>query len=190
MKKHIPWIAFILIVICIPLLMGAYEDKGPPSGAFLNLNETAVPPASSNMGQVYVDPNNDLRYQSEGGTDYWVPLSTFDGYSHDYAVKTDNYTITTADFGKTIMMNASTTKTFSLPSVGTTEAGQSITLGKIGVGQLTIDAADSDYIANSGAGDGIYVSATSTYAVITLMYCHTDTRWYILNGNGAWATYD
>jgi hypothetical protein len=139
---------------------------------------------------VYIDPNNDLRYIGENGTGYWVPLSTFEAWGNNYEVKTTDYTITTADFGKTIMMNASTAKTFSLPSVGATEAGKPITLGKVGASKLTIDAADSDYVGNSGAGDGIYTSATSTYCSLTLMYCHTDTRWYILNGNGGWATYD
>lgn len=106
----------------------------------------------------------------------------------DYDTKTDNYVITTSDFGKTLSMNSASDKTFSLPSVDSYNDGSLTKLCKMGTGKVTIDAADSDYIFDSGAGDGIYT--TSNYAFIILEYHDDDTRWYIVHAVGTWVTYD
>lgn len=106
----------------------------------------------------------------------------------DREVKTNSYVITAQDLGKSISMNSADDKTFSLPSVGSSDDGSIVILDKIGAGKLTIDAADSDYIFDSGAGDGIY--SISSYASIVLEYHDTDTRWYIKHAVGTWVTYD
>jgi hypothetical protein len=105
----------------------------------------------------------------------------------DYETKTDNYVVTTSDFGKTITMNSASDKTFSLPSVDAYTDGATIKLCRMSTGKVTIDAADTDYIHDSTAGAGIYT--TSSYAMITLEYHHDDTRWYIKEANGTWTTY-
>jgi len=100
--------------------------------------------------------------------------------------KTDDYTVTTSDFGKSLRMNSADDKTFTLPSVGTTEDGARVTFIKQGSGKMTIDAADSDYIDDSTAGGTIYT--TTNYATITLEYVHGMTRWVIISGNGTFTT--
>jgi hypothetical protein len=102
------------------------------------------------------------------------------------STKTDNYVVTTSDFGSSLRMNSSSDKTFTLPSVGTSEDGARITFIKVGSGKMTLDAADSDYIYDSAAGATIYT--TSSYATITIEYCDTDTRWYIISAVGTWTT--
>jgi hypothetical protein len=102
------------------------------------------------------------------------------------STKTDNYVVTTADLGSSLRMNSSSDKTFTLPSVGTSEDGARITFIKVGSGKMTLDAADSDYIYDSAAGATIYT--TSSYATITIEYCDTDTRWYIISAVGTWTT--
>jgi hypothetical protein len=105
--------------------------------------------------------------------------------------KTDDYIVTTSDAGKTLVMNAATAKTFSLPSVSAGNVNMPpITFVKIGAGQVTIDAADSDTIADSGAGDTIYDGqANETYATITLKLV-SDTKWAVVGGHGTWTTSD
>jgi hypothetical protein len=105
--------------------------------------------------------------------------------------KTDDYTVTLADRNKTLVMNVATNaKTFSFPSVAATNVGLRYTFAKINTGKLTIDAADSDKIADSGAGDGIYNDQTlEVYASITLELI-SETQWVIVGADGIWVTTD
>ena len=105
--------------------------------------------------------------------------------------KTDNYTVQTTDIGKTLVMNVATTaKTFTLPSVGSGDVGLWFTFAKINTGKLTIDAADSDKISDSGAGDTIYNDQTGeVYATITLKLI-SETQWAVVGADGIWITTD
>lgn len=118
------------------------------------------------------------------------PLTEFSLRRPWKEAKTDNYVITTTDLGKTLVMNSADDKTFSLPSVGASEDGSMIFISKISTGKLTIDAADTDYIDDSGAGDGIYNQVGASKASLTLRYNDSDTTWYIIDGKGTWVTYD
>ena len=264
-KTKYPWIAFILILLFVPLIMGAYEDTSriniydfvdgdygdwsiSSNSATLDPNTVAASELASGdygdvsisaAGVITLDPNTvgaselasgdytDVSISAAGAItldddvvgpaeladgDYGDVLmssgaitvdpnatptvagltvqGTFQAYYTSEAVKTTDYSIASTDFGKSLRMNATTDKTFSLPSVADANDGATITLEKMGSGRLTIDAADSDYIHNSGAGDGIYNDDNSTYATLTLRYCHADVRWYIVGGMGAWVTYD
>ena len=103
--------------------------------------------------------------------------------------KTATYTVTTADFGKSIRMNSGGTVTFSLPSVGAAEDGALLRFVKCGAGKLILGAADSDKIANSGAGGTIYNDvADQTYADISLEYVHLIVTWIIPGALGTWIT--
>jgi hypothetical protein len=102
--------------------------------------------------------------------------------------KTDTYNVTTTDTGKTLVMNSANDKIFNLPSVDATNVGTFYTFVKIGAGKVTIDAADSDLIADSSAGGTIYDSqASETYATITLQLVSA-TQWVITGFNGTWTT--
>jgi hypothetical protein len=104
--------------------------------------------------------------------------------------KTDNYTVTLADKGKTLVMNSAAEKTFSLPSVAAADIGIWFTFAKIAAGKLIIDAADSDKIADSGAGDTIYNDQTlEVYATIILKLISA-TQWAIIGADGIWVTTD
>jgi len=98
------------------------------------------------------------------------------------SAKTDNYSVTTSDLGVAFTMNASVAKTFTLPSVGASEDGALAgPFTNLGDGQMIIDAADSDYIHDSGAGDTIYTDDGDDrpYPSISLQYIHSVTTWVI-----------
>lgn len=103
--------------------------------------------------------------------------------------KTDNYTITLTDLSNKIFrMNSTANKTFTLPSMGAADDGKEVAIENANTGKLTIDAADTDYVHDSGAGDGIYTM--SNKASIILKYCHAATMWRIKSAAGPWVTYD
>lgn len=104
----------------------------------------------------------------------------------EIVTKTDSYAITTADFGKGLRMNASSSKTFTLPSVGSVDDGAEVEGEKQGSGRVTFQAADSDYIHDSSAAGTIY--SDSDYAFIRLRYNHATTRWVIVFAVGIWTT--
>lgn len=108
--------------------------------------------------------------------------------SHLLETKTDDYIVLTTDKGKALVMNSSSDKTFSLPSVDATNAGTWYIFVKIGTGKVTIDAADSDVINDSTAGGGIYDAQTNeTYAVI-IVELVSETQWVAYGGVGTWTT--
>jgi hypothetical protein len=100
-------------------------------------------------------------------------------------IKTDTYNITTADLGKTLVMNASVSKTFNLPSVNSGEIGGWVDFVKLS-GELIIDAADSDTIEDSGAGLTIYCSTVGKASLKLRLV--TETIWMIESGIGTWIT--
>jgi hypothetical protein len=123
-----------------------------------------------------------------GGTSGTSGSSGFAYWASPVETKNSGYNILTSDVGKTFTCSATTTQTFNLPSVDSTNIGYTYTIVKLGTGQVTIDAADSDTIEDSGAGDTIYC-ADETPATITLRL-FTSTGWYIIAANGTWITTD
>jgi hypothetical protein len=105
------------------------------------------------------------------------------------STKTDSYVILITDFGKSLRMNSADAEIFTLPSVDATNDGAKVTLIKIGAGNLTIQAADSDKIADSSAGGTILNStAAQTWATITLEYCDATVTWNVIGAHGTWTT--
>lgn len=99
---------------------------------------------------------------------------------------TDNYIVSLEDRGYDLIMNSTSNKTFTLPSVSEAEAGVPFTFKNINIGRLTVQAADSDTIDDSNAGGTIY-SDTDNIASITLILVSA-TKWQIDGANGAWVT--
>lgn len=100
------------------------------------------------------------------------------------------YGVQVADSSKTITLTGTTARIFSLPSVAAGDIGTWYTFAKLGSGQLTIDAADSDYIIDSGAGDTVYNNtAGETYATLTLELV-TSNKWIATGAFGTWTTTD
>lgn len=99
-------------------------------------------------------------------------------------------TLTTLDFGKTITVASASAQIVYLPSVDVSNKGAWFRIIKLGPGKVTIAAADSDTIADSGTGGTIYNGATSEdFATITLQL-GSDTGWFIAGGCGTWITTD
>lgn len=119
-------------------------------------------------------------------------LSSFSGgalFTHPTETKSDTYNVTTSDYGKTFVMDTAA-KAFNLPSVDASNIGLWFTFVKTNAGTLTIDAADSDKISDSGAGDTIYDDqAGEVYATITLQLVSA-TQWAIIGADGTWVTTD
>jgi hypothetical protein len=94
------------------------------------------------------------------------------------------------DIGRTFVATNTATTTFSLPSVDASNIGLWYTFVKNTAAQVTIDAADSDRIADSGAGDTIYDNqAGEVYATITLQLV-SETNWVVTGAMGTWTTTD
>ena len=111
------------------------------------------------------------------------------------SAKTDNYSVTTSDLGVAFIMNASVEKTFTLPSVGASEDGAIAgPFTNIGAGRMIIDASDSDYVHDSGAGDTIYTDDGDDrpYPSISLRYIHSVTTWIVTSTSPGsnWTTTD
>ncbi|MFC1658223.1 right-handed parallel beta-helix repeat-containing protein [Candidatus Omnitrophota bacterium] len=97
-------------------------------------------------------------------------------------------TLTTADFGKTITVDSGSAQVVNLPSVDSTNVGAWFRVIKLGAGQITIDAADSDTIADSSAG-GTVVNSQSDQDYATIMIeLVTETEWVIVDAHGTWTT--
>jgi hypothetical protein len=101
-------------------------------------------------------------------------------------VKTDSYLITAANFGKILVMDAAAEKTFTLPSVGSLDVGEELTLVKWGTGKLTIQAADSDIFRSpdmsSVAGGQLY-NAVDQYSRVQIRLI-TATEWLLEGWTG------
>lgn len=102
----------------------------------------------------------------------------------------DGITLTTADAGQTTTVDSGSAQTVVLPSVAAGDVGIWFRVVKLGAGQVTVDAVDSDTIADSGAGNTIYCSITTEdYASITLQLAST-TEWIVTGAHGTWTTTD
>jgi len=101
----------------------------------------------------------------------------------------DNVMLTSSHFDKSVRMSSAADHVASLPSVGVSEDGARIRIIKIGAGKVTIDAADTDIIDDSGAGDTIYNDTAETYAICDLEYIHAITTWVTVS-TGTWTTTD
>jgi len=111
------------------------------------------------------------------------------GAKVDVVTKTDSYTITTSDFGKTLRMNSADDKIFTLPSVGAVDDGARVIVVKLGAGKVTVQAADSDIIADGTAGGTLYNNtAAQIYADVSLEYVHQSVTWIIRGAHGTWTS--
>jgi hypothetical protein len=97
-------------------------------------------------------------------------------------------TLTTADFGRTVIINSASARTVYLPSVDTPQIGGWFRVIKLGAGDVTVQAADSDTINGGVAGGSIICNvAGETFAYITLRLVSA-TAWVIESGMGSWNT--
>jgi len=179
------------ILLALAILAVIATQPKEVSHAWLVVNKqpreyVGVSDTANNLDSVYwlKFPIGSVSVASEVATISWP------GAPGNALTKIDNYVMTTSDLGKNIQLNSASNKTITLPSMGAAEDGAIAMFEKLGTGRMTLDAADTDYVHDSGAGDGCYNDVGQTYATITLKYCHTGTRWYFLNGFGTWVTYD
>ena len=99
---------------------------------------------------------------------------------------TADHTVTLAQSGHTLVMDSSSNRVFTLPSVGANDNGVEFTFINMDTGRLSIDAVDSDTIGH-GSNTTIY-SDDNDVAQITLRYIHAAERWYIISAHGTWTT--
>jgi hypothetical protein len=105
-------------------------------------------------------------------------------------VSASDVVLTSGDFGKSIVMEiGSDDYTVTLPSVGSTNTGVSLTIVRIGDGRLTIQAADSDTIERSRPGGGIYCHESHRMIANVTLYLASATEWGITGATGIWFTF-
>ena len=68
------------------------------------------------------------------------------------SVKTADYAIVPTDNGSIIIFNSASAHTVYLPGPDPRQIGMTVTIQKRGAGNVTIQVAAADYIANSGIG--------------------------------------
>jgi len=93
--------------------------------------------------------------------------------------KTDNYTITTNDLSKIIILDSATDKTFTLPNLVTSYEGKRIRFATINTGKLIIEAYEGLYIDNVE-----YILVTDTYCIIELLVIDTTGNCIISSTEG------
>jgi hypothetical protein len=154
----------------------------------LDLPELSSAPASPGSGfhRFYAKTDGKSYSKNSAGTEY--DLTASGGSTLTVEAKNSGYTILTTDNGKVFTCDSASAQTFNLPSVDSSNIGTTYTIVKLGTGQVTIDAADSDTIEDSGAGDTVYC-ADEGDALISLMLT-TETQWVIRFANGTWTTTD
>ena len=97
-------------------------------------------------------------------------------------------TLTGTDFGKTITVNSGSNMTVNLPAATAADIGATVTVVKLGAGNVTIQAPASTYIADSGIAGTLYNSTPSqTYATVTIRLV-TSAKWVLMYGDGCWTT--
>lgn len=84
-------------------------------------------------------------------------------------------------------VDSTTAVSVDLPSVDATDTGKWIKIVKLNAGDLTINAADSDIIADSSAGGTISNTTTENYATVHLQLVAAD-RWVVMGFDGTWIT--
>lgn len=105
---------------------------------------------------------------------------------YDVQTKTDDYSVLVTDSGKTLVMNSSSNKGFTLPSVAAGDVGLTYTFTSIGSGKCTITASDSDRIDDSNAGghiDFTFAGVGNELPTVTLRLV-SSTHWAIIGANG------
>jgi hypothetical protein len=95
--------------------------------------------------------------------------------------------LTSADFGKVIMVNSGTAQAVNLPSVTAADIGATITVAKLGGGRVTVQAAGSAYIEHSPANGALYCNVAGG-ATVTLRLAAAD-RWVRVSGTPGWEIY-
>lgn len=103
---------------------------------------------------------------------------------------TTDHNITLDEAGILFVADSDNDITFTLPSVTASDIGTTYTFAKVRRdSKLIIQANDSDYIADSGAGCTIYTDLQHgiEFATLTLTLIQAD-RWGIITGNGTWFT--
>ena len=104
-------------------------------------------------------------------------------------IKTDSYAITSADYGKMLVMDSSEDKVFTLLSAEAASAGEFIVLVKWGTGKVTIQLPGGNYIhspdGNSTAGGTLY-NAADQYSRVLLRIVKA-SEWLLWDWTGtAW----
>ena len=129
----------------------------------LQLNLTAVVPPTVNddsgsgyaVGSLWLDTaTNVLWYCMDAsvGAALWANLGSYSQRIGEN--KTSNYVVTVADFGKLLIMNHTSTRTFTLPSIDSSHLGNYVDFYNRGSGRLNIDAVDTDTIDESTTAPG------------------------------------
>ena len=199
----------------VPVLSDYEWQKGvamqlsTPPGSPVNGDRYIV--ASSPIG-VWIGHTGEIATYVDNGWAYHVPLSGSVVFVHDIGrllqyttnkwealvaagrepvtAVTEGSTLSIDQSGETITCNSVDPETFYLPSVNASDIGMWYRFVKLGAGMLTVEAADVDKIADSGAGDTIYNDEPlQTYATLTLLLVSA-TQWTITEGHGTWTTTD
>ena len=103
-------------------------------------------------------------------------------------VVTADYAVLPTDNGATIVVNSGSARIVYLPGPSPTQIGMMLIIQKRGAGNVTIQAAAADYIADSGVGQYVRnTTAGETWASITLEYAYAN-YWKIIAAVGTWQT--
>ena len=123
--------------------------------------------------------------QNAGGTIIRGAL-TFEMLGQTLTFTNVDVTMGVEDFFKTIVINAATTKTVTLPTASAALVGKWVRIMKYGAGQLNITPNGAAHIEDGGAGLSLYCDQNNEANVTLLLV--TTTEWFIIGGTGTWIT--
>ena len=105
----------------------------------------------------------------------------------EYNATDTTITLTIADLNKIHVINNAAAVVVNLPSVDANQISYWIEFQKMGAGNLTVNAADLDVIADSAAGGNIANTTTEVFAFVKIGLIRA-TRWGIRGMLGSWTT--
>jgi len=142
------------------------------NSASSNVAISSAPP--SQYGGVYVSTN------------VWIagPSNVIAGYAVKDVGDTSP-TLTSADFGKTIIITPTTARTITLPATTADDIGATITVIKMAAFKVTITA-NGDTIGDSSVGGTVYNNAILPYYAVITLRLVSASQWIVISGDGAW----
>lgn len=108
---------------------------------------------------------------------------------YDVLLKTDNYTLTVNDTGKTVQMSAgANNKTITLFTPVAADVGKRFTFTNLGTGRLTVAVAGAGVQLNNGTATTGTMYSDDDYVASLTVEVQSATKWTVLSAVGTWTT--
>ncbi len=137
-------------------------------------------------GYLYEKPDGIPYFKNDAGTEYDLTNIVVGGS----VTHTTNATLTSADFGKLIIMNSASNLICTLMSISATDIDKNLTIVRLGTGELRVQAVDSDTVGPSSVGGYLKSAETRTAPCISIgVVSATHWTFFRYGSYGIWLVY-